>query len=63
MYIYKVEFVTYTNGLCNCVTDGTKYITVSKENFLIRESEIEYWKKFGNGFRKLELVGELVTER
>ena len=61
--VYSVEFMTYTNCMRDTVSDGnknigeTEYLDLGKENFLIRESELDYYKNFGNGFRELTFVG------
>ena len=61
--VYSVEFMTYTNCMRDTVSDGNKNIgeteclDLGKENFLIRESELDFYKNFGNGFRKLTFVG------
>ena len=65
--IYMVEFMLYSNYLRDTVStyDGSysydiskiEYLNIGKEPFLIRESEIEKYRKFGNGYRKLEFIG------
>lgn len=66
--IYAVDFISYTNCMNDTVSDwdgtgspmdrDTEYLHVEKP-FLIRESDIDYYKKFGQGFRSLTLVGYL----
>jgi hypothetical protein len=38
-----------------------KYITVGKEPFLVRESELEKYMAWGGGFRIIRFVGNIVT--
>lgn len=69
--IYFVEFMTYTNCMKDTVSnwDGKgdpfgkdiKYLDVG-HNFLIKESEIEKYKKFGQGYRNIKFVGELMID-
>ena len=64
--IYAVTFNSYTNGLRNTVSDGnkdigkTEYLSLSQDiPFLIRESELLYYSKFGKGYSMVKCVGEL----
>ena len=63
--IYEVEFMQYTNCMNDTVSDGeteigkVKYIDVGREPFLIRESDFDKYKKFGNGFRIVRFVGNM----
>ena len=64
--IYAVTFNSYTNALRNTVSDGnkdiakTKYLHISQDlPFLIRESELLYYSKFGEGYSIVKCVGEL----
>ena len=62
MKIYKVIFNKYTGGMCDTVWNETKdkYIDIgNKHEFLCKESDIDFLKQYGEGFRKIELVGEL----
>lgn len=65
--IYKVEFMEYTNGLRDTISNqkreigDRKYITVGKEPFLVRESELDKYSAWGGGFRYVEFVGNLDT--
>ena len=63
--IYKVKFMHYTNVMENTVSDhpgsgrpDCMYLDTS-EPFLVRESELDLYKNFGNGFRSTEFVGML----
>ena len=64
--IYAVTFNSYTNAFKNAVSDGnkdiakTEYIHISQDiPFLIRESELLYYSKFGKGYSMVKCVGEL----
>ena len=69
--VYAVEFMVYTNCLNDTVSDwdgkgspslkDIKYLAVG-HNFLIKESEIEKYRKFGQGYRNLKFVGELILD-
>ena len=64
--VYEVEFMEYTNSMrdtiCNKYKeiDDMKYITVGKEPFLIRESELEKYMAWGGGFRIIRFVGNII---
>ena len=47
-----------------CISTKTEYIHIPQTGTLVvREDELDLFKKFGNGFRTIELVGEMyVTE-
>ena len=67
--VYLVEFMSYTNCLKDTVSDwdgkgdpllkDIKYLDVG-HNFLVRESELEKYRKFGQGYRSIKYVGELI---
>ena len=65
--VYEVEFMEYTNCMkdtvCNRYKDigDMKYINVGKEPFLVRESELEKYMAWGNGFRIIRFVGNIVV--
>ena len=62
--IYKVEFMKYANYCRDKVTNGEteigkiEYLNVPSP-FLIKEYEIESYKKWGGGYKSLEFVGYL----
>lgn len=64
--VYEVEFMEYTNCMrdtvCNKYKEigDMKYITVGKEPFLVRESELEKYMAWGGGFRIIRFVGNIV---
>ena len=62
--VYEIEFMRYTNCMNDTVSDGgelgqTKYITVGKEPFLIKESDFPKYQKYGGGFRIVRFVGNI----
>ena len=64
--IYAVEFNTYTNCMRDTVSDGNKsigeakYISLPKDvPFLIRESELLEYVKYGNGYKSVFCVGAI----
>lgn len=63
--IYEVEFMNYTAEKKYTVkgfdeNGNQKNILVGEEPFLIRESEFEKYKKWGDGFRVIRFVGNLM---
>lgn len=66
--IYEVEFLNYTNSMrdtasCNSneyLNIDNKYIDIPKDgSLLVKESELEFYKNYGNGYRSITYVGEL----
>lgn len=64
--VYAVEFMVYTNSMKNvvsnklsCKSEKETYVDVGKEPFLITESQMEFYSKFGEGFRTLTFVGNI----
>lgn len=59
--IYEVEFMQYTNCMKDTVWNekSNKYLNVGKEPFLIKESEFDKYKEYGNGFRIVKFVGNI----
>lgn len=64
--IYSVEFRAYTDCTRTTVAKyelnkfkDTEYLDVSNGPFLIKESDIEKYKAFGNGYKSLTFVGTL----
>ena len=37
-----------------------QYLTVGREPFLIKESEFDKYMKYGNGFRVVRFVGNII---
>lgn len=70
--LYKVTFNEYTNGLRDTVAkyDGSKYslkastdyVHIPFNGLIIRESELEYYAQFGEGFASCECIGSLYPE-
>jgi len=66
--VYKVTYMLYTNAMRDTVSDwdgkghslaDCEYLDVGKESFLLRESQLEYYRKFGGGYRNIEFVGQI----
>ena len=63
--VYFVKFNLYTNGTYLTVAyhndiDGTsEYLDIPYGGLLIRESELEKYRKFGNGYKTIKLVGSM----
>ena len=63
--VYEVEFMEYTNACRDTITNNAKdvkdkkFIYVGKDPFLVRESELEKYIKFGPGIRSLKFVGNI----
>ena len=61
MKLYKVEFMEYTNPKKNCVKDENKnFLNVCEQGCYIQDKDLELYKNYGGGFRKIEYVGELL---
>ena len=58
--IYSVEFLEYTNYMKDavCSTHGLHYID-TKEPVLVKESDLNKFKEYGQGFRTITYVGIL----
>ena len=63
--IYKVKFMKYTNVVKDTVSNQAKeikdekFLRVGKEPFLVRESELDNYRVWGDGFRYIEFVGNI----
>lgn len=59
--VYQVEFMQYTNSMRDTIwnEETDHYIDVGKEPFLIKESELDNYKDYGNGFRIIKFVGNI----
>lgn len=64
--IYDVEFMYYTGYSHDTVSSNpgeakkdTKYLDTSASPFLVRESDLNIFQKYGGGFRNLRYVGTL----
>ena len=70
--VYAVEFMQYTNCLNDtvCDWDGSystslknhHYLDVGKEVVLIKESDLEKYRKYGQGYRNCEFVGNIIID-
>lgn len=58
--IYAVTFMSYTNCFNNTVwnEDEGKYLMVGKE-FLVKESDLPKYQKYGDGYREVMYVGSM----
>lgn len=64
--IYDVEFMFYGSYTKDSVSSNpgeakkdTKYLDTSASPFLVRESDLHIFQKYGGGFRNLRYVGTL----
>ena len=59
--VYEVEFMSYTNALGDTVWDkeSDEYIEIpdNERTLIVRESELEKYKRFGDGYRSTKFVG------
>ena len=62
--VYRVEFNTYINYLKTAVRDcsGKTYLEIPLGGLLVKESKLEYYKKYGDGFKSIILVGSVYNE-
>ena len=70
--IYLAEFISYTNALHDTVSDwdgkGTpsigkiKYLNLGKHCTLVKESDLEKYRKYGQGYKKITFLGTLLEE-
>lgn len=61
--VYQVEFVYYMNALLkNSVsTDDGEVLHIGSEPFLVKESDLPEYKKYGDGYRSITLVGAMLV--
>lgn len=67
--VYSVTFMQYTNYMKDTVSDwdgvsdatfgSAEYLNIGKGSFLVRESELEKYRKFGQGYRDVHFVGNI----
>lgn len=66
--VYKVTFMTYTNVMKDTVSDWdgkpsniskVKCLSVGKEPFLVRESDLDKYRCFGDGYRDIQFIGNM----
>ena len=55
------EFVQYTNCMKDTVycEEENSYLDVGKLGFLVSESNLNYYKRFGHGYKSINLVGQI----
>ena len=62
--VYLVEFIEYTNFSLDTVSDNSADWTKSEylncgTQFLVRESDLYKYQKFGKGYRSIKYVGDI----
>lgn len=66
--LYYVTFMYYTNCINDTVSnyesnghdlERIEYLTVGAEPFLLRESDLPKYQKFGGGYREIKFVGNI----
>ena len=66
--MYKVKFLNYTNGMENAVSDDSRnmdYIDIPKETkpyIILKESQLEKYKRYGNGYASVEYIGSTIDD-
>jgi len=69
--VYEVTFMNYTSALKNTVSDWdgdpsnlskVTYLDVTTSPFLLRESELSKYKRYGGGFRDIRFAGNLPSD-
>lgn len=57
--LYAVEFIHYTNSMRDVVHSEELdiYLKLSDGNFIIPERYLNYFKKFGDGYKSIDLIG------
>ena len=60
--LYRIEFMRYNNYCYDAVSTSEEKdhdtISLSEPKYLIiKESDIEYYKRFGNGIKSMQFVG------
>ena len=71
--VYEVEFMTYTNCLKDTVSDWDgdtvhldigkiKYLAVGPGPFLVKESDLPKYQKFGQVYKEIRFVGYMEVD-
>ena len=58
--VYAVEFMEYNDALKESVGHNYEemtYIEIPYSPFLVRESDLEFYRNYGCGFREIHFVG------
>ena len=60
--LYRIEFMQYDNYCYDAVSTSEKkdYDTISLSEpkyLIIKESDIEYYKRFGGGIKSMDFIG------
>lgn len=67
--IYLVTFNAYTNCLNDTVSNGEteidklKYINIPEGGLLVKESELDKYAAYGNGFASIKYVGSILEDK
>ena len=59
MKIYKIEFNNIWSGSFLVENKNHEKLDISKYGIVAKESDLEFLSKFGDGFKTIELIGEL----
>jgi len=57
--LYKIKFIQYTNTFKDTVRSEELDKYEDAKDLIIRESDIDYYRQFGEGISELEFVGYL----
>lgn len=58
--VYKVKFMKYNYLGDSVYDDDDKLLYVGDDTLIIRESDLAKYIKYGNGFRTVEFVGNML---
>ena len=64
--VYEVEFMQYTNYRNDTISDNNedigkiKYLNVGIYPQIIKESDLQKYVKYGNGFRSIKFIGNIL---
>lgn len=64
--VYEVEFMEYTNCFRNTVSDNNEdigkreYLDVGVYPTIIKESDLQKYMKYGNGYKAIKFVGYIL---
>ena len=62
--VYIVDFIYYTNCMRDTVynEETGEHLDVGRLGFLVRESELEKYRKYGKGYESIKLVGQVCID-
>ena len=58
--VYKVKFMKYNYLGDSVYDDDDKLLYVGDDTLIIKESDLAKYIKYGNGFRTVEFVGNML---